>query len=148
MNWNACTFNSKSYGEYGDLDWDSAIVLWQREKWNGSLVHLQQAAEKYFRSILADSGEQPCSIKGHSLPDLAKACDFDVSEEESAMLKYLTDGYTILRYPTEKVMTREPSREVVENACDLVQRIRIHALKLYYAQQESKPVGVKRLTLE
>lgn len=141
-------FTSKSWGANGDADLRSAVRLYKCGIWETAEFGLHEAAEQYARSIIADSGGNPGPLNGLSLYDSVKAYGFTVLKEENTMLKYLICGPAVLHFHPEIDIPEGSAHEVCREALALVKRIRAYALQVHRAQQESKPAGIKRLTLE
>ncbi len=98
-------------------EFDSAIILYEHEKYRGACYHSQQSVEKGLKALILEKGKKPERI--HDIVELlnevkAQGWDVDLTMDDAVYLNSVYKG----RYPTEEGLLPhgEPSRVDAERA--------------------------------
>ena len=98
-------------------EFDSAVILYEHEKYRGACYHSQQSVEKGLKALILEKGKKPERI--HDIVELlnevkAQGWDVDLTMDDAVYLNSVYKG----RYPTEEGLLPhgEPSRVDAERA--------------------------------
>jgi len=112
-------------------EFDSAIILYDHEKYRGACYHSQQCVEKGLKAIIPEKGEKPEKI--HDIVELLKNVELlgfntGLSVDNAIFLNSIYKG----RYPTERGLLPhgEPLKQDAETAIESA-KIFIEKLKTF-----------------
>lgn len=108
---------------------DSALILFEHEKYRGACYHSQQCAEKGLKALILERGKRPGKI--HDIVELLNRVtetgfDTGLTMDDAVFLNSIYRG----RYPTEEGLlpygetSREDAEKAVSSAEKLVERLR------------------------
>lgn len=84
--------------DLAESDYTDAIILLERKRYSGSLLHLQQAVEKVLKALYVKKHKQT-PPHTHNLPHLCELVSLDMTKVDMKLLESLSLSYTRLRYP-------------------------------------------------
>ena len=105
-------------------EFDSAVILYDHEKYRGACYHSQQAVEKGLKALILEKGKKP--ERTHDIVELLnevkdQGWDIELTVDDAVFLNSVYKG----RYPTEEGLLPhgEPLREDAEKAVSAAEKL-------------------------
>lgn len=144
-------FNVNSYGAKAEEDMVNASAMLSQRLGTprGCIFWCEQAIEKYFKHILAQTEDSENLVMRHKLLPLATKAGFSVSSADRYLLNELGRMY-YERYPIDKgeEIPEDPTWEDVELAYNLALRVQDWTYSVVAKRCENTKTNIRKMNLQ